>query len=581
MAFMAVLVIGCYSEKNADPVATTEAVEESEGAAGHQAVLTKDAYPSASKCAPCHKRIYDEWRASNHAYSAISPMFHKFEQTLNRLASGTVNNFCVRCHMSVGTTMGEPRYLPLWKRKRVSLEGVTCITCHRVNEDYTKGFNGERRIIPGDIHQPMYGSHGGVHLANVVKNASTYPVATNPEETGPAIHLKGIKFPSLNKSEFCASCHQVAVEPGIKLEVVWEQYRDSPARKAGITCQDCHMGAKPGLPDGYEKAPVAVVNGKEINPNGKYPSHDFYGPGYSIAHPGIFPHNKDGEQFSIKSWLKFDWRAGWGTEEFEEKVAEGQLKVSFPAEWEEPDDREEAYRIVEENLNRNKVRLEMRRKVMENSSKVEGPIILSDLRAGEDLDFKYMINNIDPGHNFPSGSLGAQPEIWFNVTLTDPDGNKVWESGYIDDNGDMCDIHSLEVASGKFPYDSQLFNLQTKFLTTNVKGTDREMYLPVNFDFDQRPLIRPNNTPNTVINHPPFIRMESHSIPPLGYKEAKYSVPASKITKPGTYKLSSRLRSRAEPIYFMIFCGATSEMIKDMNKWMLNFHNYTVEFEVK
>jgi hypothetical protein len=30
-------------------------------------------------------------------------------------------------------------------------------------------------------------------------------------------------------------------------------------------------------------------------------------------------------------------------------------------------------------------------------------------------------------------------------------------------------------------------HFQTKFLTTNVKGTDREMYLPVNFDIDPLP----------------------------------------------------------------------------------------------
>ena len=30
-------------------------------------------------------------------------------------------------------------------------------------------------------------------------------------------------------------------------------------------------------------------------------------------------------------------------------------------------------------------------------------------------------------------------------------------------------------------------HLQTMFLTTNVKGTDREMYLPVNVDIDPLP----------------------------------------------------------------------------------------------
>jgi hypothetical protein len=139
----------------------------------------------------------------------------------------------------------------------------------------------------------------------------------------------------------------------------------------------------------------------------------------------------------------------------------------------------------------------------------------------------------------------------------------------------------LEVAAGTVPFDDQIFNLQTKFLTTNVKGTDREMYLPVNFDIDQRPLLRESNVPTTVLNHPPFVRMEGRSIPPLGHRYAKYKVPAKLITRPGKYKLSVRMRSRAEPIYFMRFVGATPEMEKSMNEWMLDIHPYSVEFEVK
>ena len=223
-----------------------------------------------------------------------------------------------------------------------------------------------------------------------------------------------------------------------------------------------------------------------------------------------------------------------------------------------------------------------RRILMEHSSKVEGPFFDNEtLKAGSDLDFYYKVTNKDSGHNLPSGSLGAQPEIWMNVALTDPEGKNIWESGHLDSNGDFCDIHSLDVAAGKAKHDDQLFNLQTKFLITNVKGTDREMYLPFNVDIDQIPFIRPANVPTTVLNHPPFIRMEARSIPPLGSKNANYSVPGELITKPGKYKLSVRMRSRAEPIYFMKFVGSTKEMIRAMNEWLLDFHVYTVEFEVK
>jgi len=102
-----------------------------DGSEAHGAILSEDAFPSASQCAACHEQIYDEWSSSNHAYASISPMFHKFEQAINALTQGTIGAFCVRCHQSAGTTLGEDRDAPLWERSQISREGVSCIVCHR------------------------------------------------------------------------------------------------------------------------------------------------------------------------------------------------------------------------------------------------------------------------------------------------------------------------------------------------------------------------------------------------------------------------------------------------------------------
>jgi len=575
-ALLLLIVLVCACSLNAADAA------KSSTAGTNTALKIDDAlfFPSANLCKQCHPTHYNEWASSSHAYASISPMFHKFEQKVSDLATGTIGTFCVRCHASVGTALGEDRALPLWDRAAVSREGVTCVTCHRVYEQYGK-VNGERRITEGDISQAVVGPEGSCLIETVLTNAAFYKVRTNPNQRGQPIHLKVEKNPQMNKSEFCVSCHQVAVLPGIKLEVVWDQYRASPAFRKGTSCQDCHMGKVPGVADGYATGPAAVVDGKPVNPTRKHANHAFAGPGYSIAHPGLFPHNSEAEQFPIQAWLKFDYLAGWGTADFEDKITKGTAKVNFPKEWDDAINREEARRIVDDNLARLKVKMELRRQVMENGSHLEGPLFRGSRGVGKSLKFEYKVSNINPGHNLPSGSLGAQPELWLNVAVIDPDGKNIWESGYLDSNGDMCDVHSLDVASGKAKYDSQLFNLQSKFLTTNVKGTDREMYLPINLDIDQLPFIRADTRANSVMNHPPFVRMEAHSLPPLGHRMAKYSVPGKVMTKPGKYKLAVRMRSRAEPIYFMKFVGATREMELEMNRWMLDIHPYTVEFDVK
>ncbi len=552
-----------------------------EGEQAHAAVFKANQFPSASECAPCHATIYDEWRYSNHAYASISPMFNKFEQIINELASGTVGFFCMRCHSGVGTAVREPREMPTWQRSQVSREGVTCVTCHRVDRDYAK-VNGARHLIPGDIYsEPMWGplEPGGVD--EVVKNKDTYKAATSPEEVGIPIHKSGVKMAQMSESEFCVGCHQVAVTPMIKLETVWDEYRASPAHKRGVSCQQCHMSTIPGKNSGYAKGPTAVISGKEINPGAEHHNHAMIGPGYPISHPGIFPHNPDAEKWSVETWMKFDYRAGWGTDQFEEKVANGGIQPKFPPEWSIADDRVQARLVVESNMKKLQEKSDLRAVLMEGSSRLDGPFIKGTPRPGKGLKFSYKITNLNDGHNMPSGSLGAQPEIWLNIALTDPDGKRVWETGYVDSNGDFADNHSLDVRAGKLKADQQLVNLQSKFLTTNIKGTDREMYLPVPFDPDQIPFIRPGGVPVSNLNHPPFIRMEKRSIPPLGHRTAGFSVPGSAITKPGKYKLSARLRSRAEPIYFMRFCRSTVDMEQAMNEWMLDIHPYTVEFEVK
>src|SRR5262245_3749073 len=542
---------------------------------------TLSLYPTAAQCGQCHKQIYEEWSSSQHAYSSISPMFHAFEQKFQKLTQGTVGTFCVRCHQQVGTQLGENRETPLWAMSQISREGVSCITCHRVKEQLGK-VNGERRVEPGKIFDPVYGTGEKSVIKDIIANKETYSVKTSKDGRGTDIHNGMMTNPQLSKSEFCVSCHQVAVNLGIKLEIVWDQYRDSPARQEGITCQDCHMGKVPGKAEGYATAPSAVVGGKEINPGRKHANHRFIGPGYSIAHPGIFPHNgKKAQACSINEWLEFDWRGGWGTAEFEDKVARGKIKVDFPKRWADGLDREDARQIIEENLAKLDERDAFRRQLMENGTKVDGPYLEGDPKVGRDLAFFYTIKNLNSGHNLPSGSLGAQPQLWVNAALIDPDGKNVWESGYVDSNGDMADLHSLDVAAGRIKTDQQLVHFQTKFLTTNVKGTDREMYLPLNFDIDPLPHLRPPQIPTSVLNHPPLVRMENHSLPPLAEKQAKYQVPGNLIKKPGKYRLAFRMRSRAEPIYFMRFVGAAKEMERRMNERMLNFHVRTVELEVK
>jgi nitrate/TMAO reductase-like tetraheme cytochrome c subunit len=555
-------------------------------------------YPSARVCGECHPNQYKQWSVSSHAYANLSPMFNKFEQRINDISRGTVNYFCVRCHASVGTALGESRAIAWWDRSPASREGITCVSCHRVGEAYGK-VNAARRITPGSIHEPVFGPFDSLGGLKAITNAAKNGILVSVDEPDRPIegdkkwirmHQTAIQSDLIKKSEFCVTCHQVAVYPGIKLETVWEEWRASPAAKEGITCQACHMSRNPGHDAGYEVGWAACVNGVSVGADGKFTcadgkqfndkrpltDHTFVGPGYPISHPGLFPFRREESPFTPQQWLTFDYRAGWGSDAFERSVP----AATFPAEWQNAADRKKAWVIVQENLGRWKDREQQRLKLMESASRLDGPFFDSSPAAGKTFAFHYKLTNLNKGHNLPSGSLGAQPELWLNVVLIDPDGQRVWESGYVDSHGDLADLQSVEVGDKTLPHDNQLFSMQSKFLTTNLKGTDREMYLPINLDFDQDPFIRPGGAPTSILNHPPNARLEKRSIPPLGSRIANYKVPGNKLTKRGTYKLAARLRGRTEPIYFMEFVFATTEMKRTENEWVTDTHAYAVAFDV-
>jgi nitrate/TMAO reductase-like tetraheme cytochrome c subunit len=548
----------------------------------HWEVYANDKYPSAIKCSKCHQKIYDEWRVSSHAYAAVSPMFHRFEQKVAELTRGTSGTFCLRCHAPVATQADFPRNASIFNGPIVFREGITCIACHRVIERYGR-VNGERRIELGNEYDPVVGNIGGEGVQAVIADRDNFKVKIDPNDTRPLqpIHQGAIQFEQLSDSSFCAGCHQVVVQPGIALEIVYQQYRQGPACKKGVSCQDCHMGAVPGKPLGYTFGAAAEVSGKTINTQRKHSNHMFYGPAYPIAHPGIFPHNEKSLRWTADQWLQFDHRQGWGTERFEALLARGQITATFPPGWQIAQERRDARKVIDENEKLLAYKRQTAHEVLENGSRIDGPFFASPPRTGEDLKFSYVVSNSSEGHNMPSGSLGAQPQLWLNVVLIGPNGNHLWESGHLDSNGDMCDIHSLDVRAGKTRRDAQLANFQTKFLITNVKGTEREMYLPVNVDIDPLPFFRPGTVPYTVLNHPPFIRMEAHSIGPLDSRTPRYSIPSELIRMPGIYRLSVRLRSRVEPPYFLLFCDGTPEMLTSLNEGIIDVHPYSTEFVVR
>ena len=509
--------------------------------AEHLKLFVESKYPSAATCRTCHPNHYKEWSVSAHAYAQLSPVFNAMQATVTKLTEGSNGDFCIRCHTQVGMNLGESTYMSNMDRCPTSREGITCIVCHRLKNDYGK-VSGRFALITGDLLTPVYGPTGDAELKRVLSQPDVYRVVTNGAVAGRKIHTDINKFSALRTSGFCGSCHDVTLFNGFRLEEAFSSFKNSPAAHRGENCQDCHMGLIPGKKSGFAEEPAAIVGGVPTKPR-RRSNHMFAGPDYSIVNRGFFPHNdKAAALATMREWLTFDDKAGWGTDEFEKNVPKD---FKFPPRWTSVDDRYDARAILKEQYALLAEIQKQRLTVLRQGYQL-GDLVV-EKASPKGLKFKIEVKSGTDGHNVPSG-FDAERISYMQVFVTDANGKQIFKSGDLDPNGDVRDLHSSYVHEGKLPLDPYLFSLQSRFITSNVRGGDREQVLAVNYSVDPLPFIRPMPFAMNFSGRPAGARIQRRGLEALSSRWAEYQVKASELTGAGPYKVRIRFLAGMVPV---------------------------------
>ncbi len=494
------------------------------GDKAHDELFKKVEFPSAQECGGCHLQIYREWSVSRHAFAQISPTFLAYQATLVKLSKGTLGDFCERCHTEVGMSSGEPILTSNSNRSKVAMEGITCVTCHRVPEAYGK-ITGRLPLEAGDIQKSVYGPRNGDELKHVLDSHSDNP---------PKTHRKAKLLEQVSQPGFCGRCHDVRLVNGVRFEDLFSEYKQTPAAKKEESCQDCHMGPDSGIPSTYPDASAAVVRGKPTKP-AKRTNHMFAGPDSSVVHPGIFPVNPEAQEFASSSeWLSFDHEAGWGTKEFEENVAD---EIEFPGIWVDQEERYAAREIIDRQLELLD-EYDTRSMTLLRNGYGLGEVNIIESEYG--LKFDVQVKNLTDGHSAPTGLI-AERNVFLQITVTDADGTVIFRSGDLDPNGDVRDTHSLYVHNGEIPRDKQLFNLRSPIMVRNAHGGEREQILPANYSIDPLIFMRPSTTPSLLFGGIPDLRLQKKSIEALGHRWANYKVDPELLTGRSPYKVNIKL----------------------------------------
>jgi hypothetical protein len=470
----------------------------------------------------------------------LSPVFNAMQATVTKLTQGSNGDFCIRCHTQVGMNLSESTYMSNMDRCPTSREGITCIVCHRLQNDYGK-VSGRFALVTGDILTPVFGPTGDTELKRVLSQPDVYRVVTN-NVPGRKIHTDVIKFPALRTSGFCGTCHDVTLQNGFRLEEAFSSFKNSPAAHRGETCQDCHMGLIPGKKSGYAEEPAAIVGGVPTKPR-RRTNHMFAGPDYSIINRGFFPHNdKAAALATMREWLTFDDKAGWGTDDFEKNVPKD---FKFPPRWSSVDDRYDARAILNDQYKLLAEIKKQRLTVLRQGYQL-GDLVVEQA-SNKGLKFKINVKSGTDGHNVPSG-FDAERVSYMQVFITNSVGKQVFQSGDLDPNGDVRDRHSTYVTSGLAPLDPYLFELQSPFLTANVRGGEREQVLPINSSVDPLPFIRPMTFAVSFTGRPAGARIQRRGLEALTGRWPEYEVKADKLTDPGPYTIRIRLKAGMVPI---------------------------------
>ncbi len=179
-------------------------------------------FRGAQACAECHPTHVDQWTRSVHAHAMTDPVFRGLVEVRQDAYDGEQDPFCTQCHSTIGTRSGDIEPGFTWGAlDPLTLEGVTCESCHRVQAIVRPSNAGHELDPTGPMRGPI-----------------ADPQPSPFHETEPADWMAG--------AAFCGTCHDVQEVSGLPLERPYAEWLEAPASDAGTPCQSCHMPSATG-----------------------------------------------------------------------------------------------------------------------------------------------------------------------------------------------------------------------------------------------------------------------------------------------------------------------------------------------
>ncbi len=381
-------------------------------------IIPSNFFMDSEACGECHRKIYDEWKASSHHFASFNNQFYRkaIEYMQDTQGSPQGSKWCAGCHDHAVFFNGrfdkpiEPQI-----DTPEAHAGLACTSCHAiVHVDSTMGNNGFTVEYP-PLHQLM------TSKSRAVRKLTGFMTYLNPEP-----HRQTFMKPFMRDqpSEFCSTCHKVHLDIPVNNYRWFRGFNDYDNWQAsgfgegarsfyyppkGQSCSDCHMPLEPSKEAG--------------NRDGQGHSHRFPGANTSLAVA-----NKEAEQLTVEQkfltsgFISVDIFAASPIENSGKQMAmvrrasTGPKLSSGSAVGEEAEQQGDTF--------------------IREVGNVAAPLDQAQpkFEPGSTARVDVVVRTRKIGHFFPGGTLDSF-DIWLELQATDATGKVIFWSGQAADGG--------------------------------------------------------------------------------------------------------------------------------------------------
>ena len=354
---------------------------------GAQFVAAK-AVAGSGECGSCHADIFVSWKASIHSQAASDKAYTTNIDLLERNRGISAARYCEGCHAPVALLSGQ--LTPSGMHGGVpgtlaNREGVSCMSCHGISRAvHSKGV-ASYEFVPADAYLFSHSDHP------VGRRIRNFLIRIHPQE-----HRAEMVRPILKNPQLCGTCHEQFMDKDmnnwgwVKMQNEYSAWTGSYysgqsdhtfSSSEAMRCQDCHM-------------PLIDADDPSADASGKVRSHFILGANTAIP------------------WFTGDDQQLRRVTEF---LQTGKVRIDIDAPWRSDASRTDRY-VVEDAR-----------------PPSESPFYAY---LGETIDLSVSVTNTLVGHNFPGGTTDIN-EVWIAFRVTDAEGRLVFESGVVEENGEV------------------------------------------------------------------------------------------------------------------------------------------------